>query len=266
MAREGKRPATIYQRGRVIARLQKHAGIDWLACDREDLHAFLDRPMAAESRAAEVSHLRGLYRWAYDESLIDVDPAMRLRRPKVPRRMPRPISEEDLTLAVTTATPAVRAMLLLAAFAGLRAAEIAGLRAEDVWWTSLPPMVVVTDGKGGDPGTVPMSPDLADALRTCDLPRRGWLFPRCDGQPGPTKPWSVSHKANEHLHSLGIEATLHQCRHRFGTEVLKACGNVRVAQEALRHRSITSTQIYTRVGNAEVADAVGCLPVLGSRP
>jgi site-specific recombinase XerC len=261
--REGKRPATIYQRGRVIVRLERSAGRRWLNCTRDDLHAFLDRPMAQESRAAEVSHLRQLYRWATDEGLLDVDPAARLRRPKVPRRMPRPISEDDLALAVATAPAHIRAMLVLAAFCGLRAGEIAGLRTDDLWWGSTPPMVVVTDGKGGEPGTVPMCSEAVALLTSCALPRRGWVFPRGDGQPGPTRPWSVSHKANRHLHDLGIEATLHQLRHRFGTEVLRASGGaLRVAQEALRHRSITSTQIYTAVGNLEVAAACDGLPAL----
>lgn len=263
MRREGLRPATVYQRSRVISRLERHTGRSWADCDRDALHDFLDRPMSAESRATEVSHLRSLYAWALDEEVIDTNPAARLRRPKLPRRLPRPMSEADLAVAVQTATPQVRAMLLLGAFAGLRAGEIANLRADDIWWESTPPMIVVNDGKGGQPGTVPMSDDLALMLAACDLPTRGWLFPRGDGAPGPMRAWSISHKANRHLHGLGISSTLHQTRHRFGTEVLRASGGaLRVAQEALRHRSIMSTQLYTAIGNADVADAVAGLPSL----
>ena len=107
---------------------------------------------------------------------------------------------------------------------------------------------------------VPLSATLAGELRLCDLPRRGWLFPRHDGQPGPVPAHLVSHLANEHLHSLGIESTLHKLRHRFGTQVLRASGNLRHAQEALRHRSITSTQIYTAVTNVELAAVVNAVP------
>jgi len=70
----------------------------------------------------------------------------------------------------------------------------------------------------------------------------------------------VSHLCNDHLHSLGINSTLHKLRHRFGTQVLRVSGNLRHAQEALRHRSITSTQIYTQVTNIELAAAVAAVP------
>lgn len=59
-----------------------------------------------------------------------------------------------------------------------------------------------------------------------------------------------------YLHALDIPETLHQLRHRFGTNVLKATGNLRVAQEALRHESPVSTAIYTLVDVADVRDAV----------
>lgn len=260
MRRDGKRPSTVYQRERVIARLQKHTGKDWTESTAVDLETFLDRPMSNESRATEVSHLRALFGWAVDYEVVGSDPTRRLKRPRLPRRLPQPIGEADLAWAIDTAPMRVRPMLLFACYAGLRAMEIAALRADDLWWNADPPVIVVSDGKGGAPGVVPLSPVLEAELRVCDLPRRGWLFPRHDGQPGPVPAHLVSHLCNDHLHSLGINSTLHKLRHRFGTQVLRHSGNLRHAQEALRHRSITSTQIYTAVTNVELAAAVNAVP------
>ena len=113
---------------------------------------------------------------------------------------------------------------------------------------------------------VPLSPTLAGELKLCSPPPPGRLFPRHDGQPGPVPAHLVSHLANEHLHSLESELTLHKLRHRFGTQVLRASGNLRHAQEALRHRSITSTQLYTAVTNVELATVVNAVPPATSTP
>jgi site-specific recombinase XerD len=71
----------------------------------------------------------------------------------------------------------------------------------------------------------------------------------------------VSRYSNVFLHDLGLGATIHKLRHRFGTQALHASGgNVRTAQEALRHRSITSTQRYTYVHPSEVRAAIEKIP------
>ena len=67
--------------------------------------------------------------------------------------------------------------------------------------------------------------------------------------------------AGDHLRSRGIRASLHQGRHRFGTEALAACGDLRQVQELLGHASVASTQIYTAVRPAGAARVVAALPV-----
>ena len=153
--------------------------------------------------------------------------------PRTYRRLPRPIAEDDLAVALTEAPDRVRPWLLLAGWAGLRASEIARLRAEDLDETYL----VVRESKNHRDGVVPLSPWLTDELRRCDLARHGWLFPRHEGRPGPNRAWTVSQLANRHLHSLGLADTLHTLRHRFGTQVQRAGRDFRVTQELMRHES-----------------------------
>ena len=61
--------------------------------------------------------------------------------------------------------------------------------------------------------------------------------------------------ASDYLHSLGIGATMHQLRHRFGTLVCRE-GGIRVAQEALGHASPTSTAIYTQIARREIRSTI----------
>jgi site-specific recombinase XerD len=264
MRRRNRRPGTIYQRRRALVRLAEYLKPrSILEATPEDLVAWVFdvRNLAPESQATEVTQFREFFRWAVEVELIEVDPSARLRRPSVPGRLPRPMATADMEVAIRDAPIRIKPWLLLAAYSGLRCSEIAGLRADDLWWRHTPPLVLIRQSKGGSMSSVPMSAWLAAQLRLCDLPTDGWLFRRGDGLPGPVKGWTVSQLGNRYLHRIGITATMHSLRHWFGTETLRASGgNVRVAQEALRHKSIMSTQLYTFVMPTDVHLAMEGLP------
>lgn len=255
------REGTIYQRGRVLTRLRRSIDKPLLQAEYRDLAMFLARRIQPESRAVETSHVRQFYEWAIDFELIEISPARKLRRPKVPRRTPQPIDEDDLDMAIAMAPPRIRPWYLLAGYAGLRAWEVAPLRSSDIVWKGSPPHIVIRDSKGGGIEVAAMSSYLASELERCELPLTGWLHPRYDGYPGHIPANLVSRIANNHLRSLGIDRTFHKLRHRFGTQVLRSSGgNLRTAQDALRHASVRSTQDYTRIEMSEVAAAVEALP------
>lgn len=260
--RRNLRPGTITQKRNALRRLYRAVQpTPLLDVTYQQLVEFLDRLDQPESRATETSHLRSFYRWALLEQLIDIDPAARLIRPRVPRRLPRPMPSNDLAVALDTAPDRVRPWLVLAAYGGLRACEISGLRACDLMWDNQPPLLVVDQGKGGHARAVPMGPPVAAEL--AGHPRSGWLFPRRDGQPGPTPPHLISRLTNEHLHGLGITHTLHTLRHWFATETLRINGgDLRQTQELLGHQSPVSTAIYTWVDPKAAAATVAELPVL----
>jgi integrase/recombinase XerC len=258
------RPSTIAQRGYVLGRLHRFLGICPLSATGDDLTRFLGRRLAPESRAVETSHLRSFYRWAGAEGLIGLDPTVRLVRPRLPRRLPRPMPDDVLAAAVMEAPDRVRLALLLGAYAGLRACEIAQLRGEHVLVDQDPPVLIVAEDKGGGMSSVPLHPELVVELRR--WPRKGPVFPRLDGQPGPAKPHNVSGAVNGYLHARGVWETLHQARHWFGTHAYQTTHrDLRATQELLRHRSPVSTAIYTYVDPGERASAVNALPALRSR-
>lgn len=262
-----QRPGVITQRRYALLRLARFHDVDLLDVTSEQISDFRDRltaaghPLAPASQSAELAHLRSFFKWALLEDLIERDPMLRVPMPRVPRGIPHPIPEDELSDAIRTARDRIRPFFLLAAYAGLRACEIAPLRGDDIWWTHDPPMIDIRVGKGGDPGRVPLAPALRSELRA--LPAKGWLFPKVDGSPGHLQAWSVSHLANEHLHRIGSAHTLHSCRHRFGTLIYRLSGrDIRQTQELMRHRSIVSTAIYTQVDQVEAAEVVAALPRL----
>lgn len=230
---------TIDQRRNALRRFARARGDDLLDATAAEIVTFLDRrqrdgrALGPASISAELAHLKGFYKWAEAEGLIAQSPAAHIAKPRLPRNLPRPILEDDLTRALDNAPDRVKAWLYLAAYAGLRACEIAPLRAEDLWWHGSPPVIHVRRGKGGHSGVVPIAPVLVDVLR--ELPRRGLLFRREDGQVNEVRPHTVSHLCNRYLHGLGIWDTLHSLRHRFGTQVYRASGrDIRQTQELMR--------------------------------
>lgn len=263
LRRANRCQSTIYQRRRVLARLARHAGCHPIHATAEQVEAFLSRPLSPESQACELAHLRQWYRWAVQRGHRGDEPTADIERPMIPRRLPRPIADADLALALEQAPDRIRPWLYLAAYAGLRACEVAQLRADAVHPDASPPVIIIERSKGGGMSSVTMHPHLIEVLADCNLPRSGYLFRRGDGQPGPNAPHIISHLSNRYLRSLGLSDTFHSLRHWFGTNVYRSSGrDLRVAQESLRHRSPVSTAIYTFVDPGEQHNAVAGLPVL----
>ena len=258
LRRRNLRESTITQRRRALVRLGRSHDLTRVTTD--ELEVWLDgRRLGAEARATEISHLRGFFKWAVMEDRLDRDPTLKLVRPKLARRLPRPMPEGDLAMAVEAASEPVRSMLMLAAFAGLRACEIAGLCGEHLLLDDM--VILVAEGKGGGMSSVPVSPQLVPTLRR--LPESGPCFHLTDGRP--MAPHNVSHWCNRYLHDLGITHTLHSLRHRFGTVVYQASGrDLRVTQELLRHRTPVTTALYTWLSPGHLATAVANLPAVGA--
>ena len=121
-------------------------------------------------------------------------------------------------------------------------------------------MIIIQDGKGGRPGVVPAHSTVISALTDWGLADVGWVFPHTLHPDQPIRPWSVSGKAAAYLRSLGIDATIHQLRHRFDTAVYQTSGkDLRTTQELLRHVSPVSTAIYTWVNPGDAREAVDAL-------
>lgn len=212
---------------------------------------------------AYAGHVREFYRWCVAEGLITSNPAAGLPLPRLGRSLPRPIGEENLMDALATAPRRIRLMIVLAAWCGLRAREIALLRRECILETLTPPVLLVEAAavKGGRAErVVPLSPFLLEEIALAGLPASGWVFRRMDGRPGPNAPWRVSQLCNRHLHRCGITDTLHSLRHRYGTQMYRSSRDLRMVQELLGHSDPATTAGYAAWDRAGAAEAANALP------
>lgn len=221
-------PGTIQHRRRLLAgfssRLEPRSVLD---ATSDDVERFIAQPtprstlLHPRTRCGYISHLSSFYTWCVDRELVATDPTARIDRPRLRQTLPRPISDADLTVALAVEDPMMMAWFWLASHAGLRCGEIASLDGPDVDPALMTLRVL---GKGRKERVVPMHPGVLLALRGHGMiPRSGPVFRRpCGGH------WSgrqVSRHANEILHGLGIDDTMHQLRHWFGTRALEVPGS-----------------------------------------
>jgi site-specific recombinase XerD len=163
-----------------------------------------------------------------------------------------------------------RAFLLTLADTGLRVHEACNLRRGDIDWNEGCAVII---GKGNKQAVVRFSTRSLNALKSYLSSRAALdgasghplpslpLFARHDkGAGNKIKPITTTTGRNivsERVRqALGDEAdgriTPHSFRHYFVTTVLRASGNLKLAQELARHASIQVTQRYAHLSNDEL--------------
>jgi integrase/recombinase XerC len=239
-----------------------------LTLQPSDLRAFLTRRRAEglgnSSAARELSAVRGFLAFVAADGGREAS-TPRLRGPKRPRSVPRPVSPgEAIALAADVAEDASvewiaardQAVLLLLYGSGLRVAEALGLTGAAL---PLGEALSVT-GKRNKTRIVPLlAPVRAEIERYVALcPYRPSkdepLFRGARG--GPLNGELVRRAVRKARVRLGLSerATPHALRHSFATHLLGRGADLRSLQELLGHASLSSTQIYTSVDAAHLMD------------
>ena len=214
---------------------------DLVSATTDDVIVFLGSYQSPKTKHAYRSDLRGFYAWAQRRGHVAANPVDGTRTVRLPRPVPRPLGPE-VRRALEVGPRRTRRMVALGLYAGLRCAEIAALDGADVHMHTDPPMLHVRDGKGGRDRVVPMHPELVEMM--WNVAPAGPLFPGLRGRPH-VSAGSVSALLSRHLKRCGIDATPHQLRHTFGTEMTRrAHGNLIVVADAMGHTSMQTTRGY----------------------
>lgn len=257
MRSEGLSTRTIKHRLETLTRFARE-GLDVVAADSAAIAGFL-APYDWWSPSTRSNYYRALkawYLWLIRRGIRPDNPLDLIKAPRQPRGRPRPTTTDQLAAILGTCNRRrTRAMALLAAYQGLRAHEIAKIRGEHVRNGKIKVL-----GKGSVEAELPLHPLVAEIAGS--FPRIGWWFPSYTRPGHPITSQNVSAVLSQLIHRAGVDATGHQLRHWFGTETLKSSGgNLRTAQEALRHASVATTAIYTQIDDHEVREAIEGLPV-----
>jgi integrase/recombinase XerD len=209
--------------------------------------------------------VRALHRFLTEEGRSSVDPGAHLELPRVPRGLPKALSEEEvgrLLAAPEGDGPAVlrdRALLEVLYGTGVRVSELVGLSLGDL---DLDAALLRAFGKGRKDRIVPIGVPAVRALVA-------WLGP--EGRPemapaqwrrrGDAEAVFLNHRGGRlsrqgawdvlrrYALLVGLEGKLspHVLRHSCATHMLDHGADIRAVQELLGHASISTTQVYTLV-------------------
>lgn len=220
---------------------------DWLA-------GADDTEWCAQTKSTYHGHVCGFFRWACDprNPQLDFDPTAGLSRPRVPRRKPRPVSDEELEYVLTNTTGLWQFAATCAAYAGLRACEVATVRKEDITEET-----ITLVGKGNKDEIIPTHPLIWRAVR--DFPP-GRLSTHIKGREVDAQYVSIQFGAHMRRRHGRPGLTLHRLRHWFGTNLLRLGADLRTVQELMRHADPATTAVYTLITDRQRRTAIRALP------
>ena len=247
--------------------LSKRSGKDTTSLttlDSTDLQAYFAHRIGVDraspkTTARLTSTLKRFYQYLLREKLLEIDPSAAIDAPRLPRGLPKSLSETDvesLLAAPDVETPLGlrdRAMLETLYAAGLRVTELVGLPLAQV---SLNQQVIRLMGKGSKERLVPLGQVAAEWLTRYISSARNQIL---DGRTsndlfitvrGTTMSrqmfWNI---IKRYAIKAGIQAAIspHVLRHAFATHLINHGADLRVVQLLLGHADITTTQIYTHV-------------------
>lgn len=239
---------TIKDRLRILTLMDAELPVGLDLANADELEAWLWRDGWSEgTRETYYYAFRGFFSWAAKKEILDFNPAANITPPKVPKRLPRPITDEQLTELLSRAAEPYRLWVVLASYGGLRCLDISRLHREHVNELT----TTITRSKGGKARVVPTHEIIWEAVR--DLP------------PGPITEhdpdWIAQRSAIHFGRSLRMRGvTLHRCRHWFGTMVQRLHKDLRVTQELMGHASPSTTAGYAMVAGVQTRAAIDVLP------
>lgn len=247
-----------------LAAWMRDQGIgDWQRLRQDALRGYVAGAhrggLSGKSLQRRLSAIRSFYKFLHRESGHDINPALGLRAPKAPRKLPQVLDPDEASQLVEVDATAPlglrdRAMLELFYSSGLRLSELCALR-----WNALDLAdgLVTVLGKGGKVRVVPVGSHARAALAAWRAESRpaadGPVFPGRGGAPISTRGVQARLRTLAMRQGVFKRVHPHLLRHSFASHVLESSGDLRGVQELLGHADIATTQIYTHLDYQHLA-------------
>ena len=243
---------------------------DWKHIDHIAVRGFLshlyEKGLSKASVARSLAAVRSLYRWLAQEGVVEQNPAKLVSRPKLPEKLPRVPTIEEMNTVLDGAMPKVavfperdRLLMELLYGCGIRNSELIGINLDDIRTSA---EAILIRGKGKKERYVPFGESAASALREYLPIRQKMLADSKKTTPallinqrgGRLSVRSVGRIVKKIAVAKGLSPDVHPhtLRHAFGTHMLEEGADLRAIQEMLGHERLSTTQRYTQLSMKHV--------------
>lgn len=219
-----------------------------------------EKKYSPSSVIRKIATLRGFFKWACANEILQSNPALTLEQPKVPQKLPKVISVaevEDILNQDLTKLETVIIELLYGC--GLRVSELVNIKINDY---DIKGKYLECTGKGSKDRIVPLGKKAINAIKSF-LPEREFLIQKFNLK---TKQLLINDKGKNvtrqevynFIHNQGkkLHKTIspHTLRHSFATHLLENGADLRVVQELLGHSDVSTTQLYTHISKKRLKE------------
>ncbi len=274
LADRNSSPHTMKAYGTDLAQFAEYVGPQaWGQIDHVLIRGYLsslyERGLSKTSVARSLAALRSLYRWLAQEGEVQQNPAALVATPKLPKKLPRVPTIEEVNTVLDSAMPecsafAARDQVILELLygCGIRNSELIGINLDDIRWSN---EVVLVRGKGRKERLVPFGESAKAAVQNY-LPARQRvlgetkrsteraLLINLRGSRLTTRSVGRIVKQIAVARGLSPDVHPHTLRHAFGTHMLEEGADLRAIQEMLGHERLSTTQRYTQLTVKHVMD------------
>ncbi|MCX7926728.1 MAG: tyrosine recombinase XerC [Candidatus Omnitrophica bacterium] len=231
---------------------QPLSSVDYLTI-RRYLAALKAKNASNRTICRHLSCLRSFFKFLVREGLLASNPIASVASPKIERRLPKFLTEEEMFRLLEAIIPkdeqGLRDRAILETFysSGIRISELVGLDVEDVDAIG---GIIKVKGKGKKERIVPIGDKALEAIRNYLTNRKkqsSALFLNRAGRRLTDR--GVRNIVAKYIRIVGIQkgVSAHTLRHSFATHLLNRGADLRTVQELLGHANLSTTQIYTHL-------------------
>src|SRR5205807_705911 len=243
---------------------------EWKSIDHVAIRGFLsqlyEKGLSTTSVARALAAVRSLYRWLAREGVVEQNPAKLVATPRLPKKLPRVPTIEEMNSVLDGQMPEVaafperdRLMLELLYGCGIRNSELTGINLDDI---RLSAEAILIRGKGKKERYVPFGDSVKTALPAYLQARQTLLSETrknsnallINQRGGRITTRSVGRIIKKIAVAKGLSPDVHPhtLRHAFGTHMLEEGADLRAIQELLGHERLATTQRYTQLSMKHV--------------
>jgi site-specific recombinase XerD len=197
-----------------------------------------------------IRFIRSLFRFAFEEGHVLRNPSLKLREPKMDKRIPKFLIEDDVIhLKISCHSPREHALLEFLYCSGCRVGEVHKLNIEDINWENCS---VIVNGKGSKQREVYFTTECKVWLKRYMESRKDSCKALFVTESNPIRRMTIptirySIKVLASRSEVAANVYPHRFRHTYACQLLDNGAPLEFIQGMLGHEKASTTQIYAQL-------------------